>query len=457
MSRSTERHLLPLPPPLRERLDGALDRPAAQQPEWANTERVLQVRESLESMPPLTLPQEVDALRGRLAAVARGEALILQGGDCAECFATSTAPDISAQVRTLLQMALIVTYGARLPVVRIGRIAGQYAKPRSAPLDGYGLPAYRGDMVNSLEPGEAERTHDPARMFSAYAHASATMNLMRALDRSGMWDLERLQVPPAGGAYRELAAQIDRGMGFLAACGRGGVADPGDMYISHEALVLDYERALLRLDDGRLYALSTHFPWIGERTRQLDGAHIALAGLIANPIGIKLGPATTPQEAAEYAERLNPENIPGRLTFISRMGSEAIHETLPPIIERVRATGRQVVWLCDPMHGNTRTSSTGYKTRHFDQIVDELRAYVEIHRALGSHPGGLHIEFTGGYVTECMGGTQQISDADLPLNYTTACDPRLNAQQSLELAYVTADLLMSHRPALPEPEKDPAA
>ncbi|MFC5993394.1 class II 3-deoxy-7-phosphoheptulonate synthase [Pseudonocardia hispaniensis] len=446
--------LPPLPAGLQARLDDALGRAAAQQPEWPDTTKVGHVRAVLESVPPVTLPPEVDRLQDRLAAVAEGKAFLLQGGDCAETFVNNTEPHLRATIRTLLQMAIVLTYGASTPVVKVGRIAGQYAKPRSSPIDALGLPSYRGDIVNSLVADPAARVPDPSRMIRAYANAGAAMNLVRALTATGMadlsmvhdWNKDFVRTSPAGERYEALAAEIERALGFMDAC---GVEDyrmhTTEFYASHEALLLDYERAMLRLDTSRetprLYDLSAHFLWIGERTRQLDGAHIAFAELLANPIGLKIGPTTTPEQAVEYVERLNPKGIPGRLTLISRMGNTRVREVLPPIVEKVTASGHKVIWQCDPMHGNTHESTTGYKTRHFDRIVDEVQAFFEVHHSLGTHPGGIHVEVTGEDVTECLGGAQEISDNDLAGRYETACDPRLNTQQSLELAFLVAEML----------------
>ncbi|MCT2584079.1 class II 3-deoxy-7-phosphoheptulonate synthase [Actinophytocola gossypii] len=445
--------LPPLPREMRARLDHALARPAAQQPEWPNAEQVRQVRTLLESVPPITVPNEIDRLHDKLAEVARGEAFLLQGGDCAETFVDNTEPHIRGNIRTLLQMAIVLTYGASLPVVKVGRIAGQYAKPRSNTLDALGLPVYRGDIINSLVPKPEARVPDPGRMLRAYANAGATMNLVRALTAAGMadltkvheWNKDFVKNSAAGERYEALATEIDRGLRFMAAC---GVEDYSlhstEIFASHEALLLDYERAMLRLDtrdEARLYDLSAHFLWIGERTRQLDGAHVAFAEMLSNPIGVKIGPTTTPEMAVEYVERLDPHNTPGRLTLISRMGNGKVREALPPIVEKVTASGHQVIWQCDPMHGNTHESSTGYKTRHFDRIVDEVQGFFEVHRRIGTHPGGIHVELTGEDVTECLGGAQDISDADLNSRYETACDPRLNTQQSLELAFLVAEML----------------
>ncbi|HKS48738.1 MAG TPA: 3-deoxy-7-phosphoheptulonate synthase class II [Amycolatopsis sp.] len=447
--------LPPLPPDLRGRLDDALTRAAAQQPEWPDAEATRRVRAVLESVPPITVPVEIDRLQERLAMVARGEAFLLQGGDCAETFESNTEPHIRANLRTLLQMAVVLTYGASLPVVKVGRIAGQYAKPRSAATDALGLPVYRGDIVNSLVAKPELRVPDPSRMIRAYANAGAAMNLLRALTSSGMADLAQVHdwnkdfvlTSPAGERYETLAAEIDRGLRFMSACGVNDTSlHSTEIFASHEALLLDYERALLRMDNAdaanpKLYNLSSHFLWIGERTRQLDGAHIAFAELLANPIGVKIGPTTTPDQAAEYVHRLDPHNQPGRLTLISRMGNGKVREVLPAIVEKVEATGHKVIWQCDPMHGNTHESSTGYKTRHFDRIIDEVQGFFEVHHKLGTYPGGIHVELTGEDVTECLGGAQEISDLDLAGRYETACDPRLNTQQSLELAFLVAEML----------------
>ncbi|EFV14380.1 class II 3-deoxy-7-phosphoheptulonate synthase [Segniliparus rugosus] len=451
--------LPPLSSDLRARLDDALARPAAQQPSWDGGEAA-QMRKVLESVPPICVASEVDALSEQLASVARGEAFLLQGGDCAETFVANTEPHIKGNIRTLLQMAVVLTWAASMPVVKVARIAGQYAKPRSANLDSQGLPSYRGDMVNGFAPDERGRQHDPSRLVRAYANASAAMNLVRALTAAGEADLHRIhdwnrefvRQSPAGARYEVLAKEIGRGLKFMAAC---GVSDreleSAQIFASHEALVLDYERAMLRLaenpgnpdGDPALYDLSAHFLWIGDRTRQLDGAHIAFMELINNPIGLKIGPSTTPEQAAEYVRRLDPRRQPGRLTLVSRMGSDKVRTLLPPIIEKVQATGHQVIWQCDPMHGNTVESPSGYKTRHFDRVVDEVQGFFEVHRKAGTHPGGIHIELTGDNVTECLGGAKEISDADLAGRYETACDPRLNTEQSLELAFLVAEMLRS--------------
>ncbi len=451
--------LPPLPEDLRQRLDAALAKPALQQPSW-DPGQAAAMRTVLESVPPVTVPSEIERLKRQLADVALGKAFLLQGGDCAETFVDNTEPHIRANIRTLLQMAVVLTYGASMPVVKVARIAGQYAKPRSSDVDALGLKSYRGDMINGFAPDAAVREHDPSRLVRAYANASAAMNLVRALTSSGMaslhqvhdWNREFVRTSPAGARYEALAGEIDRGLRFMSACRVDDRnLDTAEIYASHEALVLDYERAMLRMDTGdsvnpaehspKLYDLSAHYVWIGERTRQLDGAHVAFAEVIANPIGIKIGPTTSPELAVEYVERLDPSNEPGRLTLVSRMGNHKVRDALPPIIEKVQASGHRVIWQCDPMHGNTHESSTGYKTRHFDRIVDEVQGFFEVHHALGTHPGGIHVEITGENVTECLGGAQDISDTDLAGRYETACDPRLNTQQSLELAFLVAEML----------------
>ncbi len=445
--------LPPLPEAMRVQLDDALARPALQQPDWP-ADQAAAMRTVLESVPPIVVAPEVDALHTRLAAVARGEAFLLQGGDCAETFADNTEPHIRGNIRTLLQMAVVLTYGASMPVVKVARIAGQYAKPRSSDIDALGLRSYRGDMINSLVADASVRGHDPSRLVRAYANSSAAMNMVRALTAGGMadlhkvhdWNREFVRTSKAGARYEQVAGEIDRGLRFMNAC---GVSDPTmhatEIFASHEALVLDYERAMLRLDTTgetpRLFDLSAHFLWIGERTRALDGAHIAFAELVSNPIGLKIGPTTTPEQAVEYVQRLDPHNTPGRLTLVARMGNGKVRDVLPAIVEAVEATGHAVIWQCDPMHGNTHESTTGYKTRHFDRIVDEVQGFFEVHRALGTHPGGIHVELTGDDVTECLGGAQDISDTDLAGRYETACDPRLNTQQSLELAFLVAEML----------------
>ncbi|HYO37520.1 MAG TPA: 3-deoxy-7-phosphoheptulonate synthase class II [Geodermatophilus sp.] len=431
-------------------LDRWRELPAAQQPSWPDRDALESVLTTLATVPPSVAPSEVDQLRGRLAEVAQGRAFLLQGGDCAETFDLNTDAHLQSTTRTLLQMAVVLTYGASVPVVKVGRVAGQYAKPRSSELDALGLPSYRGDMINSLEPVPEKRVHDPSRLVRAYANAAAAMNMIRAYARGGMadlhavhdWNKDFVASSPAGVRYEVIAREIDRALAFMRACGVDDTALRGvELYNSHEGLVLDYERALVRVHEGRAYASSAHFVWIGERTRQLDGAHVEFMSRIANPIGVKIGPSTTPEQATEVVERLDPDGVPGRLTLISRMGNGKIRDVLPAIVEKVTASGHLVVWQCDPMHGNTHESPTGYKTRHFDRVVDEVLGFFDVHRALGTWPGGIHVELTGEDVTECLGGAMEISDADLNSRYETACDPRLNTGQSLELAFLVAEML----------------
>jgi 3-deoxy-7-phosphoheptulonate synthase len=425
--------------------------PAAQQPNWPDADVLREVSASLAASPPLVVASEVDQLRDRLGAVARGEAFLLQGGDCAETFATSSQADVAGKVRVLLQMAVVLTYGASMPVVKLGRIAGQYAKPRSADLDASGQPSYRGDMVNELL---GERTPDPRRILRAYSTAASTLNLLRAYAAGGLASLEKVhawntafaRTTETGTRYEKLAGEIDRAVRFMRACGVHDAAlESVELYAGHEALILDYERALTRIEDGRAYDLSGHFVWVGERTRQMDGAHLDFVSRIANPIGVKLGPSTTPEFAAELVERLDPHNTPGRLTLISRMSNSKIRDALPPIVEKVTSTGHLVVWQCDPMHGNTEETADGVKTRHLDRIIDEVDGFFDVHAALGTHPGGLHVELTGDDVTECIGGTAELTAADLGRRYETACDPRLNIEQSLELAFRVAERLVADR------------
>jgi 3-deoxy-7-phosphoheptulonate synthase len=435
-------------------IDAWRSKPAAQQPNWPDPAVLAEVSATLASLPPLVVASEVDQLRVRLAEVARGRAFLLQGGDCAETFATSSQADIAGKVRVLLQMAVILTYGASMPVVKLGRIAGQYAKPRSGDLDAFGLPSYRGDMVNELVGDLAARTPDPRRILRAYSTAASTLNLLRAYASGGLaalekvhsWNTEFARSTETGARYEQLAAEIDRAVRFMRACGvRDGALDGVELWASHEALILDYERALTHIEDGKAYDLSGHFVWVGERTRQMDGAHLDFVSRIANPIGVKLGPTTSPEFAAELVERLDPDNLPGRLTLISRMSNSKVRDVLPAIIEKVTSTGHLVVWQCDPMHGNTEETADGIKTRHLDRIIDEVDGFFDVHAALGTHPGGLHVELTGDNVTECIGGTADLTAADLGRRYETACDPRLNIEQSLELAFRVAERLVSDR------------
>ncbi len=432
--------------------------PAGQQPAWPDASAVERAQAELRRQPPLVFAGEIRDLRARLAEVAAGEAFLLQGGDCAETFAAFGADTIRDKLKVLLQMAVVLTYGAQLPVVKVGRIAGQFAKPRSVPsetVDGVTLPVYRGDAVNSIDFTEAARTPDPQRLVRVYNQAAATLNLLRAFTRGGFADLTRVHQwnqefvasSPQGQRYAAVADEIDRALRFLRACGVDVTGDPTfhtvDFWTSHEALLLGYEQALTREDSltGEWYDCSAHLLWIGERTRDPDGAHVHFLSGVGNPIGVKLGPTTTVDEAAELAKRLNPDQVPGRLTFITRMGAEAAGDALPEIVRGVRDLGIPVVWSCDPMHGNTFISDNGYKTRRFSDVLAELRTFFAVHHAEGTVPGGVHIELTGEDVTECLGGAQEIADLDLAYRYETACDPRLNNQQALELAFGVAQML----------------
>jgi 3-deoxy-7-phosphoheptulonate synthase len=434
--------------------------PAAQQPAWPDAVALREVVDTLGRMPPLVFAGECRTLKSRLAAVERGEAFLLQGGDCAETFAALSADGIRDKLKTLLQMAVVLMYGSSVPVVKVGRIAGQFAKPRSAATeirDGVALPSYRGDAVNDLAPTAEARTPDPRRMLTAYHQAAATLNLLRAFATGGFADLRQVHAwnqdfvrrSSAGQRYEALADAIERALDFMRACGIELAAMPTaqevELYASHEALLLDYERPLVRKEQasGEYVATSAHLLWIGERTRDVRGAHVDLLAGVLNPIGVKLGPTATPADAVALAERLDPDDEPGRLTFVTRLGADAVRDLLPPLVEAVRAAGRTVIWACDPMHGNTVESSTGYKTRHFDRILDECRGFFEVHRALGTWPGGVHVELTGEDVTECLGGAERIADADLAGRYETACDPRLNTSQSLELAFLVAEMLQA--------------
>ena len=427
---------------------------ALQQPTWPDAAALEAATDRLGRAAPIVVPAQADTLTERLAAAGRGEAFLLQGGDCAETFAEANADRIRNKVRTILQMAVVLTHGASTPVVKMGRMAGQYAKPRSNDMetrDGVTLPAYRGDMVNGFAFSPQDRVPDPERLEQAYRISSATANVIRAFTQGGFADLRQVHEwnrgfmrNPAFARYEKTADEIDRAIRFMHACGADFDALRSvEFFLSHEALVLDYERALTRTDQrtGKAYDTSAHFLWIGERTRQLDGAHVDFMARIANPIGVKLGPTTTTQDALALTERLNPENVPGRLTFITRMGAARVRDTLPPIVEAVTWSGANVTWVTDPMHGNTITSDSGYKTRRLTDVLDEVAGFFEVHTSLGTVPGGLHMELTGDDVTEVLGGSEEISDAGLALRYETLVDPRLNHQQSLELAFQVAEML----------------
>jgi len=435
-------------------LDAWRSLPAEQQPEWPDAEALAAVGAQLATLPPMVFAGEADLLTDRLASAGRGEAFVLQGGDCAETFAEATADTIRNKIKTILQMAAVLTYGASLPVVKLGRMAGQYAKPRSADTetrDGITLPAYRGDAINGHDFSTESRTPDPRRLVEAYHRSVATLNLIRAFTTGGYADLRRVHewnrgftANPAYARYEQVAAEIDRAMRFMAACGADFDAlRTVEFFSSHEALLLDYERPLTRIDSrtGTPYDCSAHFLWIGERTRRLDGAHVDFLSRVRNPIGVKLGPRTTADDALALMDRLNPTDQPGRLTFVTRMGADRVRDALPALVEKVTASGRPVTWICDPMHGNTISSSSGYKTRRLSDVLDEVRGFFDVHRALGSVPGGLHIELTGDDVTEVLGGSEEIDDAGLAVRYETLVDPRLNHQQSLEVAFQVAEMI----------------
>ncbi len=432
------------------------DLPAAQQPPWPDREALDRALAELRTLPPLVFAGECDLLTERLAAAAEGKAFVLTGGDCAETFQANTADSIRARLQTVLQMAVILTYGASMPIVKMGRLAGQYFKPRSKGIesrDGVELTSYLGDAVNSLEFDLAGRRPDPQRLVRAYHASGSALNLVRAFTQGGYADLRQVHAwnqdfvrdSIAGQRYEMMAKEIDRALAFMQACG----VDPleferVEFYAAHEALSMDYERALTRIDSrtGLPYDVSGHFLWIGERTRQLDGAHLHFAETISNPVGVKVGPTASPDEIVEIAERLNPRRIPGRLSLITRMGAAQVRDALPSIVQKVDASGIPVVWVCDPMHGNTREASSGHKTRLFDDVLDEVQGFFEVHRLCGTYPGGMHVELTGDDVTECIGGTGGVAEHNLHERYETACDPRLNREQSLELAYLVADMLI---------------
>jgi 3-deoxy-7-phosphoheptulonate synthase len=436
------------------KLDAYRAFPAAQQPAWEDPAELDAATAALRAKPPLVFAGEADVLTAKLAAAARGEAFVLQGGDCAEIFAEASADRIRNKIRTVLQMAVVLTYGASLPVVKLGRMAGQYAKPRSTATEtrnGATLPAYRGDAVNGFAFTAASRRPDPWRMVEAYNHSSATLNLIRAFTMGGFADLRLVQewnrgftANPAYARYEELAAQIDKAVRFMAACGADFEAlKMVEFFASHEALLLDYERALTRIDSrgGQPYDCSAHFLWIGERTRSPEGAHAELLSHVRNPLGIKVGPAAHASDVLRLAEKLDPAHEPGRVTLITRLGAGEVRAVLPGLVRAVRASCRPVVWMCDPMHGNTFTTSGGVKTRRFDTVIDEVRGFFEVLRDEGAVPGGIHVELTGDDVTEVMGGAEPIDAEALTRRYESLVDPRLNHQQALELAFQIAELL----------------
>ncbi|MBA3530058.1 MAG: 3-deoxy-7-phosphoheptulonate synthase class II [Propionibacteriaceae bacterium] len=430
-----------------------------QQPTYLDTAELDVVIAKLRKLPPLVFAGECDELRTKMASVAAGEAFLLQGGDCAETFDGVTAANIQGKLRTLLSMAVVLTYAAQVPIVKVGRMAGQYAKPRSSDSETRGdvtLPAYRGDAVNGTEFTEAARRPDPQRLLGVYNASAATLNLSRAFVTGGFahlrsvhsWNADFVKNSAAGVQYQNLANEIDRALAFMVACGiNEREFATVDFYSSHEALLMEYEHALTRIDSrtSRPYDTSGHLLWIGERTRQLSGAHVELMRHVRNPLGVKLGPTTTADTALELADRLDPEHEPGRITYITRMGAGKIRDILPEVVAKVTASGRQVAWVCDPMHGNTFEAANGYKTRAFSDVMEELNGFFDVHEELGTWPGGVHVELTGDDVTECVGGGDELVEADLVNRYETLCDPRLNRNQSLELAFLVAERLTDGR------------
>ena len=433
--------------------------PIKQVPAYEDAEALQSVEERLAGFPPLVFAGEARNLKAHLAEVCEGRSFLLQGGDCAESFVEHHADNIRDTFRVLLQMAVVLTYGAKLPVIKVGRMAGQFAKPRSADtetMDGVELPSYRGDIINGIEFDATARVPDPERQISAYRQAASTLNLLRAFAKGGYADLTEVHrwnqgfiaESPQGARYEAMANQINEAMDFMAACGITSLTAPQmgmvDFYTSHEALLLGFEQALTRLDStsGEYYDTSAHMLWIGDRTRQPDGAHVEFLSGVKNPLGLKCGPSLEPDELITLLDKLNPENEVGRITLIGRFGHENVEAHLPALVRKVTAEGRKVVWSCDPMHGNTIKASNGYKTRPVDRILTEVQRFMAVHQAEGTHAGGIHFEMTGQNVTECLGGAQAISEEDLSSRYHTHCDPRLNGSQALELAFLIAEGLV---------------
>lgn len=430
---------------------------ALQQPEYPDKKALQRVEGVLANMPPLVFAGEARKLRADLAQVAKGNAFLLQGGDCAESFAEFNAKNIRDTFKVMLQMAAVMTYAGKCPVVKVGRMAGQFAKPRSSGseiIDGIELPSYRGDIINGIEFSESARVPDPERLVKVYHQSAATMNLLRAFAQGGFadlhqvhkWNLDFIQTSPTGERYHSIANRIDDALQFMEACGIGAGASQlreTDFYTSHEALLLPYEEALTRCDSltGEWYDCSAHMLWIGDRTRQLDGAHVEFLRGVNNPIGVKAGPTMDPEDLVKLCDVLNPNNDEGRLNIIVRMGADKVAEGMPKLIQAVEKEGKKVVWSCDPMHGNTIKANTGYKTRRVDDVLREVQQFFEVHRSEGTYPGGVHFEMTGQNVTECVGGAFQVTEADLADRYHTHCDPRLNADQSLELAFMISETL----------------
>ncbi|MEY4365195.1 MAG: hypothetical protein RLZZ305_539 [Actinomycetota bacterium] len=432
--------------------------PAAQQPEWPDLAEVDAALKQVAGYPPLVFAGEARALQAALAQVAAGNAFLLQAGDCAESFEEFSANNIREKLRVILQMAIVLTYSMGVPVVKVGRMAGQFAKPRSSNTEKIGnleIPSFRGHIVNDPSPTEAARVPNPDRLVQAYHQSASTLNLLRAFTKGGFADLNRVQAwtqefvgaSPEGQRYGRLASEIDRALRFMRACGvdteNSSTLHEVDVFTSHEALILGWEEALTRQDSltGQWYDCSAHMLWIGERTRQLDGAHVEFLRGVGNPIGCKIGPSATPEWLIELCEKLNPAQVPGRLTLISRMGSDKVEDALRPLLRAVRDSGHPVVWACDPMHGNTYTAPNGRKTRNLDDIVTEIAGFVRAHHAEGTWPGGIHVELTGDDVTECTGGGHSVTADDLDTRYQTICDPRLNGRQSLDLAFRVAELV----------------
>ncbi len=441
-------------PELLDGLDAWRSLPIKQQPNWPDPDAVAVASAQIATLPPLVFAGEVDRLRERLADVAAGRGFALQGGDCAETFAGATADQIRNRVKTILQMAVVLTYGASMPVVKMGRMAGQFAKPRSSDTetrDGVTLPAYRGDIVNGYDFTRESREANPERLVQAYHTSASTLNLIRAFTQGGFADLRQVHSwnqgfasNPANAQYESLAREIDRAVKFMEAAG----ADFEELkhvefYTGHEGLLMDYERPMTRIDSrtGLAYNTSAHFLWIGERTRELDGAHVDYFSRVRNPIGVKLGPSTTPDTMKQLIDKLDPDREPGRLTFITRMGAEKIQDALPPLLEAITSMEARPVWVTDPMHGNGITTPSGYKTRRFDDVMTEVRGFFAAHHAAGTFPGGIHVELTGDDVTECLGGSEHIDEQTLATRYESLCDPRLNHMQSLELAFLVAEEL----------------
>ena len=437
------------------------NKPRVQMPEYLDEAALNAVEAQLTRYPPLVFAGEARSLRAHLAKVSRGEAFLLQGGDCAESFSEFSADGIRDTFKVMLQMAMVLTYGAKVPVVKVGRLAGQFAKPRSAPTevkDGVELPSYRGDIINELEFTPEARIPNPQKMLEAYTQSAATLNLVRAFSKGGFADIHQVHAWTLGfaqgekaAAYRDMADRIQDSLDFMTAAGltaeNNAELASVDFYTSHEALLLEYEEALCRVDStsGLPVAGSGHMIWIGDRTRQPDGAHVEFCSGVQNPIGLKCGPTTSEEDLKVLMAKLNPENEAGRLTLIARFGAGAVADHLPRLVKTVQAEGANVVWSCDPMHGNTIKSSTGYKTRPFDSVLREVQEFFGVHRAEGTVPGGVHFEMTGADVTECTGGVRAVTDEDLSSRYHTACDPRLNASQSLELAFLVAEELQQAR------------